>query len=100
MLKKGGEIKWIDDSRSSFEAIKKAIMEAPTLINPDYTKVLCIFSFASYDTFAIVMLQKNDEGIKHPVEFFSKMLRDAELRYELIEKEDYALIKYLKAFKI
>ena len=32
--------------------------------------------------------------------FFSKTLRDAELRYDLIEKQAYALIKSLKAFKI
>jgi hypothetical protein len=100
MLKKGSEIKWTDAARSSFEAIKQAIMEAPTLISPDYTKEFYIFSFASYDTLAAVLLQKNDEGIEHPVAFFSKTLRDAELRYDLIEKQAYALIKSLKAFRI
>ena len=38
MLKKDAEIKWIDHARSSFKDIKKAIMEAPTLISPNYTK--------------------------------------------------------------
>ena len=32
--------------------------------------------------------------------FFNKTLRDIELRYDLIEKQAYALIKYLKAFRI
>eukprot|EP00253_Pinus_taeda_P007055 PITA_07055 len=100
MLKKGSEIKWTTASRSSFEAIKQYIMEAPTLINPDYTKGFCIFSFASYDTITKVLLEKNDEGIEHPMAFFSKALRDAELRYDLIEKQAYALIKSLKAFRI
>ena len=31
---------------------------------------------------------------------FNKTLRDAELRYDVIEKQAYALIKALKAFKI
>jgi len=31
-------------------------------------------------------LQKDDEGTEHPVAFFSKTLRDVELRYEIIEK--------------
>eukprot|EP00253_Pinus_taeda_P015077 PITA_15077 len=100
MLKKGAEIKWTNYPRSSFEAIKQAIMEAPTLISPDYTKEFCIFSFSSYDTLATVLLQKNDEGIEHLVAFFNKTLRDVELRYDLIEKQAYALIKYLKAFRI
>jgi len=68
-------------------------MEAPTLIIPDYTREFCIFSFASYDTLAAVLLQKNDEGVEQPMAFFSKTLRDAELRYDLIEKQAYALIK-------
>ncbi len=76
MLKKGSKIKWKDATRSSFEAIKQAIMEAPTLINPDYTKEFYIFSFASYYTLVAILLQKNDEGIEHPVDFLSKTLRD------------------------
>eukprot|EP00253_Pinus_taeda_P031196 PITA_31196 len=96
MLKKGSEIKWTDSARSSFEAM----MEAPTLISLDYTKEFYILSFASYDTLAVVLSQKNDEGVEQSVAFFSKTLRDAKLRYALIEKQGYALIKSLKTFRI
>jgi len=75
-------------------------MEAPTLISLDYTKEFYIFSFASYDTLAAVLFRKNDEGVEHPVAFFNKTLRDVELMYDLIEKQAYALIKSLKAFRI
>ena len=37
MLRKEAEIKWTEQARNYFEAIKKAIMEVPTLISPDYT---------------------------------------------------------------
>ena len=100
MLKKNAEIKWTDQARSSFEDIKKAIMEAPTLVSSDYTKSFYIFSFASYDIVAVVLLQKYDEGLDHPIAFFSKTLRDAELKYDPIEKQAYALIKSLKTFRI
>ena len=49
---------------------------------------------------ATVLLQKDDEGIDHPIEFFSKTLRDAKLKYDPIEKQAYALIKSLKTFRI
>ena len=100
MLKKGSEIKWNEEARRSFESIKRAIMEAPTLINPYYSKEFHIFLFASDDTLAAVPLYKNDEGSKHPMAFFSKALRDAELRYDIIEEQAYAVIKSLKDFKI
>eukprot|EP00253_Pinus_taeda_P035267 PITA_35267 len=86
MLKKGSEIKWTDSARKSFDSIKKAIMEAPTLISPYYSKEFHIFSFASDDTLAAVLLQMDEEGSEHPVAFFSKTLRDAELRAKWIAK--------------
>ena len=86
MLRKEVEIKWTNQARNSFEAIKKAIMEAPTLISPDYTKGFYIFSFASYDTVAAYLLQKDDEGLEHPISFFNKTVRDVELKYDPIEK--------------
>ena len=86
MLKKDAKIKWTNWARSSFEYIKKAIMEAPTLISLDYTNSFYIISFASYDTMAPVLLQKDDEGLDHPIAFFRKTLRDAELKYNPIEK--------------
>eukprot|EP00253_Pinus_taeda_P032825 PITA_32825 len=100
MLKRVSEIKWTDATRRYFESIKRAIMEAPTLISLDYNKEFHIFSFASGDTLATVLLQRDEEGSEHRVEFFSKTLRDAELRYDIIEKQAYALIKSLKAFRI
>ena len=94
MLKKDVEIKWNDQARISFEDIKKAIMEAPTLISPDYNKGFYIFSFASYDTMATVLLQKYGEFLDHHIAIFSKTLRDAKLKYDPIENQAYALIKY------
>ena len=86
MLKKGHEIKWIADAKKSFKEIKQAISEAPMLVSLDFTKYLLIFSYASEHTIAAVLLQKNNENMEQPIAFFSKMLRDGELKYEIMEK--------------
>ena len=75
-------------------------MEAPTLISPYYTKGFYIFSFAYYDIVVAVLLQKDDDGLDHPITFFNKTLKDVELKYDPIEKQAYALIKSLKSFRI
>jgi hypothetical protein len=98
MLKKRNEVKWTIESRESFNQIKKALTEAPVLINPDYSKDFLIFSFALFDTVVIVLLQKNDAGMEQPISFFSRALRDAEIRYDIMEKQAYALVKSIKAF--
>jgi hypothetical protein len=75
-------------------------MTTPVLISPNFGKDFYIFSFASNDTIAAVLLQKNEDGHEQPVAFYNKVLRDAEVKYEPIEKHAYALIKSLKAFRI
>jgi hypothetical protein len=99
MLKKDSEIKWTVEAKASFERVKKSISEAPVLASPDYTKEFQIFSFASEHTIAVVLLQKNEEGFEQPIAFFSKSLRDAETRYDILEKQAYAMVKALKAFR-
>lgn len=58
------------------------------------------FSFALDETITTMLLQKNAEGFEQPISFFSRALRDAELRYNLIEKEAYAIVKSLKSFRV
>jgi hypothetical protein len=74
--------------------------EAPVLTSPDYSKDFLIFSFASIDTVASILLQKNDTELEKPISFFSRALRDAEARYDIIEKHAYSLVKSLKAFRV
>jgi hypothetical protein len=45
-------------------------------------------------------LQRNVDDQEHPDAFFSKVLRDAEVKYESLEKQAYTLIKSLKAFRV
>ena len=70
------------------------------LVSPDFNKYFLIFSYALEHTVAAILLQKNDQGEEHPIDFFSKILRDGELKYDIMEKQAYALVKALKGFRI
>jgi hypothetical protein len=59
MLRKNSEVKWTEEAKHSFNAIKEAITTTPVLISPDFAKEFFIFSFASKDTIATVLLQRN-----------------------------------------
>jgi hypothetical protein len=100
MLRKWNEVKWNAKSRESFNQIKKALTEEPMLISPDYSKDFLIFSFASFDIVVILLLQKNDAGLEHPIFFSSRALRDAEVTYDIMENQAYALVKSLKDFRV
>jgi hypothetical protein len=38
--------------------------------------------------------------LEQPISFFSRALRDAEVKYDIMEKQAYALVKSLKAFRV
>ena len=93
MLKKENEIKWTVDARKYFNDIKQYITEAPVLVSPYFNKDFMIFYYASEHTIAGVLLQKNNQNVEQPIDFFNKVLRDGELKYDIMEKQAYALIK-------
>jgi hypothetical protein len=99
VLKNESEVKWNAKSKASFEPVKKAIGETQVLVSPYYTKEFLIFSFSSEHIIASVLLQKNKEGFEQLIAFFNKSLRDAELRYDILEKQAYAMVKALKDFR-
>jgi hypothetical protein len=99
MLKKNREVKLTAEAKALFARIKKVINKALVLESPDYLKFFLIFSFGSEHTVVAVLLHKNEEGFEQPIAFFSKSLRDAELRYYIIEKQVYSMVKALKAFR-
>jgi hypothetical protein len=99
MLRKNNEVKWTTEAKASFAHIKNIIREALVLASPYYLKEFFIFSFALEHTLAAALLQKNEEGFEQPITFFSKSLRDAELKYNIMEKQAYAMVKALKAFR-
>eukprot|EP00253_Pinus_taeda_P034250 PITA_34250 len=83
----------------SFNLVKFAFTTTPVLFSPDYTHDFIIFSFASEDTMATSLMKKRDQ-VEQPIAFFSRIIQDATLRYNIIEKQDIALIKALKDFRV
>ena len=100
MLKKDSSIKWIVEAKQAFDKIKMALTRTPVLTSPMFDRDFIIFSFASKHTIAIVLLQKDDQGCEKPIAFFSKALRDAPLKYKIIEKQVFALVKVIKDFRV
>ena len=100
MLKKDVGVKWTLEAKKYFELVKLALTRAPVLISPYFSKDFLIFSFASEHTVVAVLLQKNAEGQEQPIAFFRKALRDAPLKYNIMEKQAYALVKALKDFRV
>jgi hypothetical protein len=98
LLKKDVKFEWNDQRKKSFKEIKTSIYEAPILICSDYSKDFKIFSFSPEETIVGVLLQKNDQGQEHPISYMSRAFQNVELKYPMVEKKAYALVKSLTHF--
>jgi len=97
MLKKDSQVKWTEEAIKSFNLVKLALSSTPVLVSLDYTQDFILFSFASEHTMAAVLLQKGDDHERR-IAFFHRAIRDAALKYNIIEKQALALVKALKDF--
>lgn len=85
MLKNDSAVMWTEEALKSFNLVKLAPSSTLVLISLDYTQGFILFSFASYHTMAVILMKKRDQ-LEKPITLFSRTIRDAALKYNIIEK--------------
>ena len=75
-------------------------MSSPVLIAPNYDKPFKLAVDASDMGIGSVLLQEGDEGIDHPVCYFSKKFNKHQVNYSTVEKETLALLLSLQNFDV
>ena len=75
-----------------FQALKSALVNAPLLVTPDFTKPFLIISDASKRFLGGVLCQRDEEGVERPVAFTSRPLRGSELNYAISDAEGLAMV--------
>jgi hypothetical protein len=83
----------------SFNAIKKAIIDAPSLMSPDFSQDFTLYTFASDCSYATVLTQKNVENNEVPIAFMSSTFKGAELNYPTVDWQAYVVFKEVKHFR-
>ena len=92
LTKKDAKFTWTKKCELAFKELKQHVCEAPILIHFDSSK-LCYVETDLFNYVSVgVLLQKDDNGIFHPVAFFSKKIVLAECNYKIYNKELLAII--------
>ncbi|RDX64163.1 Retrovirus-related Pol polyprotein from transposon 17.6, partial [Mucuna pruriens] len=90
-LKKGGSFTWTTESEEAFLRLKALLATPSTLMKPTSRIPLLIYILVADEAVSVAMVQER-EGKQHPIYFISKVLQNAEKRYQRIEKEALALV--------
>lgn len=72
---------WTAAVERSVQRVKQASGFSPVLTIADFTKPFLIFVDASLNAIGAVLMQKDNDGIFHPVSFYSKKLHSAQRGY-------------------
>lgn len=76
------------------------LKSAPVLSAPDFNRPFKIAVDASDVAAGDVLLQEDQEGIDHPVCYFSRKFNKSQQNYSTIEKECLSLILALQNFEV
>ena len=99
MMKGNTNFKWTKERKDSFKQIKAMIANAPTLSYPDFSKDFHLYCYASENTLSAILTQPNNDNTEAPIAFMSIPLKKHELKYSLIEKNAYDLVRVVKQFR-
>lgn len=100
LLKKGNKFVWSEACRQSCQLLKDLLCTTPVLAAPRFSKPFKLAVDASNLASGAVLFQEDDDGIDHPVSYFSKKFDRHQSNYSVIEKEALGLIQALKHFEI
>ena len=91
---------WSHECQRSFESLKGILCCTPVLSAPDFSLPFKLEVDASAVGAGAVLLQEDEQGINHPVSYFSRKFNKQQLNYSTIEKEALALLFGLQHFEV
>ena len=93
------EKNWKQEHEISFELIKSKLTSAPTLAPPKMRQPFTLETDASKVAIAACLLQKDSDGLEHPIGYASRKLNKHEAKYASCEMEALAIVFGLKEFR-
>jgi hypothetical protein len=99
LIKKDVQYHWGPLESQAFDSIKKAIIDAPSLMSPDFSRDFTLYTFASDRSYVAILTQKNAENNEVPIAFMSSAFKGAELNYPTVDQQAYVVFKAVKHFR-
>jgi hypothetical protein len=98
LIKKDVQYHWGPHESQAFDSIKKSIVEAPSIISPDFSRDFTLYTFAYDRSYVVVLTQKNVENNEVLIAFMISAFKGAELNYPVVDQQAYAVFKAVKHF--
>ena len=84
--------RWGAQEQRAFEELKEALVSAPVLRDPDWSRPFILHTDWSADGIGVVLAQEDDDGNEYVVEYHSRACTAAESAYPSYKGEMLALV--------
>jgi len=64
----------------------------------DFDKDFIIYTNSTEEAIYVILLQKDDQKNEQPIAYMSQSLSNDEIKYSLIEKQNFLLVKAIEKF--
>jgi hypothetical protein len=64
----------------------------------DFDKDFIIYTNSTEEAIYVILLQKDDQKNEQPIAYMSQSLSNDEIKYSLIEKQNFSLVKAIEKF--
>ena len=100
MMKKGAVVKWTKECDNAFKLLKGKLMEEPMLLNPKVNKDYVIHCDTSKYSYSGILQQTRPGTNELTPVYFSGNFNKTQVKWNIMEKEAYAIYKSIKRFYI
>ena len=93
-------VNWSEECNRSFASLKDRLCTEPILRSPDFDRQFILQTDASDRGIGAVLSQTDEDGVEHPIAFYSRKLIPREERYSTVEKECFAIKAATHNFRV
>jgi hypothetical protein len=95
LTRKDAEWIWTERHQKAFDELRNRVTSEPVLAHPELDKLFELEVDVSGFAVGAVLLQKKEDGKRHPIAYFSKTLNEAQRNYNVADLELLAVVMSL-----
>jgi len=99
LTRKDQEWRWGDEEQEAFDMLKKCVTTEPVLAHAKLNDQFELEVDASGYVVGAVLLQRKEDGKKHPIGYYSATLNEAQRNYNIYDLELLAIVMALKNWR-
>ncbi|XP_026419870.1 uncharacterized protein LOC113315835 [Papaver somniferum] len=99
LLRKGANFPWTAVQHEAFQKIQQIFLSPEIMRSPVQGRPLILYTASSNVVIGALLAQEDEEGVEHPIYYYIRTMKDAQLRYSKAERTCLALAHAMQRFK-